>query len=238
MKRAIPLFLLGLLASSVSAQPLCDFLFRDSIGVVIIADTVAIWDFAACGYCSSSFVPSVTLSGDSIYIVQTDTTSDRTTCTCLFDLQTTIMGLPSGTYTVVITRDYRPPQKFIRSFELQYTGVVPRDLSYSSFQSGCLPTSVSDTFLDFPREYVLEQNYPNPFNPNTTVRFQTPTTELVTIKVFDILGRHVQTLVEEVKPPGFYSIRFEPAPGVSSGIYVCRMVAGPFTQTRVMILLR
>ncbi len=86
--------------------------------------------------------------------------------------------------------------------------------------------------------YSLGQNYPNPFNPGSTIQFQTPSAGLVVIKVYDILGREVQTLVSEVMPAGVHSTRFEAPTTLSSGIYYYRMQAGPFAQTKAMLLLR
>jgi hypothetical protein len=238
MNRSILLAFLLLAANAAYSQPLCDFLFRDSIQVAIVGDTVTIWDFAACGYCSSTFVSSINVSGDSIYIMQTDTRRETTTCACLFDLATSIVGLTPRSYTVVINRDYRPPVKFIRSFTLNYTGRASATLASNSFQSSCIQTSVTGPLLEFPFEFALLQNYPNPFNPSTTFRYQTQSSGLVTIRVFDILGRHIRTLVDGFKPAGFYSVNFDPGPQAASGLYFCQMIAGRFTQTRTMLLVR
>ena len=88
-----------------------------------------------------------------------------------------------------------------------------------------------------PAEYNLSQNYPNPFNPETIINYQLTMNNYVTIKVYDILGREVATLVNEEKPAGKYSLNFD-ASKLSSGIYFYRIKAGSFTQTRKMILLR
>ncbi|MBI5726209.1 MAG: T9SS type A sorting domain-containing protein, partial [Ignavibacteriales bacterium] len=88
-----------------------------------------------------------------------------------------------------------------------------------------------------PDTYSLLQNYPNPFNPATTIKFNIPVTGNVSLKVYDILGREVITLVDEVKTAGSYSISFN-ASKLSSGIYFYRMQSGKFTQVNKMVILK
>jgi len=89
-----------------------------------------------------------------------------------------------------------------------------------------------------PAAYLLLQNYPNPFNPVTTVSFVISSASggsFVTLKVYDVLGREVATLVNEVKEPGEYTVAWN-ASNASSGLYFCRMVAGEFVQTKKMVV--
>jgi predicted nucleotidyltransferase len=88
-----------------------------------------------------------------------------------------------------------------------------------------------------PTEYQLDQNYPNPFNPATTIKYSIPDFSQVTIKVFDILGNEVETLVNEQKPAGFYEVNFN-AKHLSSGVYFYRIQAGSFINTKKMILMK
>lgn len=88
-----------------------------------------------------------------------------------------------------------------------------------------------------PQTTVLEQNYPNPFNPTTTIAFSLSHSSLVTLKVFDILGREVATLVNEEKNPGRYEERFD-ASGMSSGIYIYQLRAGNNIQQRKMLVVK
>ena len=88
-----------------------------------------------------------------------------------------------------------------------------------------------------PTEFSLEQNYPNPFNPSTTIRIQMPVLSFVTIKIYDVLGSEITTLVSEEKPAGFHSIEFN-ASSLASGIYFYRIQAGTFVETKKMVLLR
>ena len=88
-----------------------------------------------------------------------------------------------------------------------------------------------------PTEFKLEQNYPNPFNPATTIKFTIPTTELVSLKVYDLLGREVAMLVNEEKTPGNYEVKFDGS-NLASGMYIYRLQAGDFVQTKKMILMK
>lgn len=88
-----------------------------------------------------------------------------------------------------------------------------------------------------PKAFVLHQNYPNPFNPTTTISYQLPTGGHVTLKVFDVLGREVATLVDEVQVLGFKSVKFN-ADGFASGVYMYRLQAGDLGATKKILLMR
>lgn len=80
-------------------------------------------------------------------------------------------------------------------------------------------------------------NYPNPFNPTTNIRYNIPKESFVTIKVFDVLGKEIVTLINEYKHEGKYEIEFN-AVSLTSGIYYYRLQSGDFVQTKKMILLK
>jgi len=100
-----------------------------------------------------------------------------------------------------------------------------------------------------PEEFYLYQNYPNPFNPSTKIKFTilgvianpdeigTKQSQLITLKVYDVLGNEVATLFNEEKPEGTYEVDFN-GTGLSSGIYFYELSAGNFIETKKMILLR
>ncbi len=88
-----------------------------------------------------------------------------------------------------------------------------------------------------PGEFSLAQNYPNPFNPTTTISYELPKQSQVTLKIFDILGCDVLTLVNRIEEPGYRSVVFN-AQGLPSGIYFYRLQAGNFTETRKLLLLK
>ncbi len=102
-------------------------------------------------------------------------------------------------------------------------------------------TDVSDNNLVELSEFKLQQNYPNPFNPRTKISWQSPVNGWQTLKVFDVLGKEVATLVDEYRPAGSYEIEFNPASSIknlASGIYFYRLQAGSFVETKKMILIK
>jgi len=90
---------------------------------------------------------------------------------------------------------------------------------------------------EIPLRFALEQNYPNPFNPSTNIKFQLPKQVFVTVKIFDVMGREVATLVNETKQAGYHSIEFN-GTDLSSGLYFYKIEAGDFTDTKKMILVK
>jgi hypothetical protein len=86
-------------------------------------------------------------------------------------------------------------------------------------------------------EFRLEQNYPNPFNPSTKIEFNIAEMGLVTLKIYDVLGNEVSTLVNEQKPAGSYELQFD-ASSLTSGVYFYQLKAGNLVQTKKMILLK
>ena len=101
--------------------------------------------------------------------------------------------------------------------------------------------SVNDEKITPPSEFTLFQNYPNPFNPSTRIQYQVSSSSNVLLKVFDILGNEIATLVDEEKPAGRYEVEFQSSVGslqLASGIYFYQLRAGSFTETKKMILLR
>jgi hypothetical protein len=99
------------------------------------------------------------------------------------------------------------------------------------------PASVTDPPAPAPTTFDLGQNYPNPFNPETTIPFTVPSERFVSIKIFTILGEEVSTLVNEIKHPGNYIVRWN-AGDRPSGVYLCRMSGGRTPQIRKLILMR
>jgi len=93
-----------------------------------------------------------------------------------------------------------------------------------------------------PYEFSLSQNYPNPFNPETKIKYTVPSTLEVSLKVYNVLGKEVATLLNEVKQPGNYEARFSVDKNngikLSSGIYLYKLTAGSFIQIRKMIFLK
>ena len=90
---------------------------------------------------------------------------------------------------------------------------------------------------ELPKEFALYQNYPNPFNPSTTIKFDLPKDENVTLMVYNLLGQHIATLANERRPAGRYSIQWN-AQGIASGVYIYRIKAGDFVGTRKLVVLK
>jgi endo-1,4-beta-xylanase len=99
------------------------------------------------------------------------------------------------------------------------------------------PTGIEKTASTLPTKYELDQNYPNPFNPSTKIRYSIVTASRVTLKLYDILGREVQTLVNEEQVAGQYTLTFN-AQNLASGIYFYQITAGNFTATKKLMLLK
>jgi hypothetical protein len=104
-------------------------------------------------------------------------------------------------------------------------------------QVATLETVTLTVRFNVAREYELAQNYPNPFNPVTMIRYQIPTAETVSLKVYDVLGKEVATLVSGRQEAGNYAVPFN-ASGLSSGVYFYRLQAGSFVETRKMMLVK
>ncbi len=90
---------------------------------------------------------------------------------------------------------------------------------------------------DFPQDYSLAQNYPNPFNPTTTIQFALPERSRVTLRIYDVTGNLVQTLVDRQMPAGVHREEWD-AIGVASGVYFYRIDARGFVQTKKLVLLK
>ena len=101
-------------------------------------------------------------------------------------------------------------------------------------------THISDVNLAS-ADFALYQNYPNPFNPSTKISWQTQANGWQTLKIYDVLGKEIATLIDEFKSPGTYTIEFNSSTGtrnLASGIYYYRLQVGDFIQTKKLILLR
>ena len=89
-----------------------------------------------------------------------------------------------------------------------------------------------------PEEFFLYQNYPNPFNPGTTINFHLNNSGKVTLKIFDTLGKEIQTLIDEYFESGFHSKFYILNPKLSSGVYFYRLSTPNYSQTKSMVLLK
>ncbi len=106
------------------------------------------------------------------------------------------------------------------------------------FRTSSIPNNVEN---EEPVQFVLHQNYPNPFNPTTTIEYSIPNVgtpvQNVQLKIYDVLGREIATLVNEKQSPGDYSVKFD-ASKLNSGVYFYTLQAGDFIATKKMILIK
>jgi len=149
---------------------------------------------------------------------------------CIFDWYT--HGLPDGFQSMGLYRMFRDTAKFVRDTLKKY---------YEPFYNiGGVVTDVENENLNsLPVEFQLYQNYPNPFNPVTKIKYAISQRENVVIKIFDLLGREITTLVNEEKLPGNYEVELDANKlKLSSGIYVYQMRAGSFTLSRKLVFIK
>ena len=111
-----------------------------------------------------------------------------------------------------------------------------QDIPFVIYGRGSV-TIVDPIGSSVPQVVTLNQNYPNPFNPNSTISYQIPAVSYVELKVYDVLGHEVATLVDGVEAPGFKSVRFH-ASALASGVYLYRLRVGAFVDTKTLVLLR
>lgn len=120
---------------------------------------------------------------------------------------------------------------YYRIKEVSFDGKV-RYSSSVQFNGGTVGVS-----LQQPIAFRVSHNYPNPFNPSTTIKYQVPTQAHVTLKIFDVLGREVATLVNGVEEPGYKSVTFS-AHNLASGVYYYRLQSGSYVETKKLVMLR
>jgi len=149
------------------------------------------------------------------------------------------VGFVEGKGTTTETQYYSFTDKNLSSGKYQYR------LRQIDFNGSYEYSYVIEAEIEMPNEFLLGQNYPNPFNPTTKIKYQIPSviasgtkqSQMISLKVYDILGREVLTLVNEEKQPGVYEVDFD-ASGLSSGIYYYELKSREFRSIKKMVLLR
>jgi hypothetical protein len=130
--------------------------------------------------------------------------------------------------------------------EMQYFSYTDEELSEGVYNYRLKQVDYDGTFeysneisaeVVIPKVYLLSQNYPNPFNPATTISYSIKNKGFVTLKVFDILGNEIKTLVNNEQEAGKYQLEFN-ASSLTSGVYLYTLTAGDFVSTKKMILLK
>jgi N-acetyl-anhydromuramyl-L-alanine amidase AmpD len=129
-------------------------------------------------------------------------------------------------------------KKFIR-FQLvqEENGAQQGSLYFDDMQLNAVTTSVTPFFAQIPRTIVLEQNFPNPFNPATVIQFSSPFSGVITLEIYDILGRKITTLLNEFKQAGTYRITAD-LKDFPSGVYYYTLKSNNFSSTKKMVLVK
>ena len=215
----------------------------DSLFVKFAGDTVKVWNVGVTANCASRFRFDIFQSPDTLTIFEVDTIGPLVRCICTFDLCASLTGLRPGTYAVEVHRrllkQYHYPRDttlFIGTtfFTLPVAGLPAR--SVALYQSPCYHTSALDEPASRPRSFTLRVNYPNPFNPETIIEYSLSTAGHVLLRVFDVLGHEVITLVDGKKPEGNHTVRLGADQLAGSGVYFYRLTAGGVSETRAMVL--
>ena len=209
----------------------------ETIYAIVHGDTVTIWSRNAEVVCGSLYRFDVRTSNDTVTVCQVDTASSHSTCMCFVQLSVSLTGLQTGHYVVPVYRtDYVPDTlKLVgfTEFTIDSSSTSAIQLSYQSLCSQT-PQSVRD-WRSRPERFALHQCFPNPFNPSTTIVLEVPERSHVKLDVYDVLGRTVAVLIDEVLSPGIHE-RTMNATNISSGTYFCRLSADGFVQVQRMLL--
>lgn len=219
---------------------------QDSVFSIVSGDSVTIWNTDIEANCAAEFGYSVVmLDSNIIVLTEMDTSGRFARCLCKFDIQYQLIDLGPGHYDVEVHRafleKYGYPKDtviFIGSTSFDVDNIFMPPVMTSFKQSPCGGfVGVNPTGMVEYGNFLLSQNYPNPFNPSTIIHYQLPTENWVTLKVYDLLGREVATLVNEVKKTGNYEVIFDGCK-LPSGLYFYQLRAGNFSQSKKLILLR
>lgn len=205
-------------------------------------------------YAQKFYQPSSTLSADSLGIFSS--TDNGVTFTKIITLKATNtpqLGYNSHsnlttTGAIGNNSEYMTPanNEWATKILLMPTGTNKvRFMAYSVFGNNMFidditagpATGTGTPIALIPEKYELSQNYPNPFNPSTKINFSLPKQGFVTLKIYDVLGKQVAELVNEIKPAGFYAVDFN-ASALASGIYFYRIESVDFIETKRMMLIK
>ncbi|HTK81785.1 MAG TPA: T9SS type A sorting domain-containing protein [Bacteroidota bacterium] len=185
--------------------------------ITSVAHVVA--DFTADAFGSLTFPSSTVYQAVRVKVDRHTTTNGHTGRLITYEFMT-----KEGATVTVVPSDTTQPS----------TGSI--SVSATSWYE---PTAVSVTELPgvIPQAFSLGQNYPNPFNPVTAINFSVPVSEYVSLSIYGLLGNQVATLVSGQLAPGSYSAQWDGS-GAASGVYIYRMTAGTFTETKRLVLLK
>jgi hypothetical protein len=219
---------------------------QDSVFATVSGDTVTIWNMDIEENCASIFTHSIVmLDSNVIVLTETDTLGPIANCICKFDLQLQLIGLGVGHYTVEVFRAYLSKFNYPKdntifigstSFDIGNTfSPLITERFYQSHCGGCVGVNTSG--MDEFTNYSLLQNYPNPFNPSTTIHFELPKESHVTLKVYNMVGQEVMSVLDEEKVAGRYDLKID-GTQLASSVYYYRLIAGDYILTKKFVLLK
>lgn len=180
---------------------------------------------------------------DTIYTVNPDNGTVAPLGAMGLNTAVTHLGFAPNGYIFGLTGTGTQVAKLVRFTAQNTTAITIGNTNFSSLRGigirtdsvGVLNSEIRT--VSTPKEYILNQNYPNPFNPTTVIEFVIPKADNVSLKIYDVLGREVATLLNERRNAGVYRVNFNAA-SLSSGTYFYRLQSGGFTQTKKMILVK
>ncbi|MCH7771772.1 MAG: T9SS type A sorting domain-containing protein [Bacteroidetes bacterium] len=172
---------------------------------------------------TSAFAENIEIEGDFVYL------SYSYGGVKIFDILDPLIPQEISTYD---------PTFSVRAIDVNYGEIYVSALDYGMMiLHNEITTSVNDEIETLPNEFVLNQNYPNPFNPSTTISYSIPSSEYVTLEIYDILGSEIALLVNKEQTAGFYNVEFN-ATNFPSGIYIYTLQFGNRMTSKKMILLK
>lgn len=216
----------------------------ETLFVTVYNDSVTIYNTNVHANCASRYVFDISQSHDSIIVVERDTSMLIALCMCNYDLAVTMQGLEQGHYIVLV---YRKPSPAYQTTDSVFVGTTEFTIGNSSLMylvrpyqgpcGGTGPGIIIENEFQTASTFALFQNYPNPFNPITTIRFMLHISGFTSLKVFDVIGREVATLVNGEISAGEHSVQWN-ASGMPSGVYFYRLQAGNYSATKKLMLIK
>jgi hypothetical protein len=211
---------------------------NDDAGVIYVADSsgskMVVWDYL------SNYIP-VELSSFTALVIEEYVQLDWITSTEKNNAGFEVQKFSGSTWEKIgfIAGKGTTTERNIYSFTEKYqkSGSFSYRLKQIDFDGTFAYSEEVQVDLKVPGEFILLQNYPNPFNPVSKIKYNIAETELVSLKVTDVLGRETAMLVNEQQEPGFYEVEFNAA-SYSSGVYFYTLKAGKFSETKKMILMK
>ena len=152
-------------------------------------------------------------------------------------LYSTGSGRGSGWYTITAGETHVDRTRIRMTNAAQSATLLDWDVPVSYFFGVQTLVGVNEVDDNVPQTFALRQNFPNPFNPGTTIEYDVPQVSHIVLKVYNTLGQDVATLVDGPVPAGEHRVRFD-GHGLASGVYFCRLIAGPQIQVKKMLLLK